>query len=129
MLIQERTQFGDLRTLLQTKQFVPSLKILFKIFLQIIDAMIYIVSKDLVHGDLRCANVLMFEMSSSDPQRNLSKLTNFAFTCTNDKSFNNTRQTPIPMRYCAIEILQQPDKSMYSESADTYSMATFMWQA
>ncbi|CAF0880611.1 unnamed protein product [Adineta ricciae] len=129
MLIQERTQYGDIRTLLQTKQFVPSLRILLKIFLQIIDAMIYIVSKDLVHGDLRCANVLMFEMNSSDPQKNVSKLTNFALTCTNDKSFNNTRQTPIPVRYCATEILQKHDTSMYSESADVYSMATLMWQA
>ena len=71
----------------------------------------------------------MFEMNSSDPQKNLSKLTNFALTCTNDKSFNNTRQTPIPVRYCATEILQPHDTSMYSESADVYSMATLMWQA
>ncbi|CAF3953534.1 unnamed protein product [Rotaria sp. Silwood1] len=129
MLIQERAPHGNLLKLLQSQQFKPSTKILKIIFLQIIDAMIYIIDQDLIHGDLRCASVLVFEMNPFETTRNLVKLTNFSFTCRNDPSFKNDRQTLISIRYAAPEIVQSRDQFNYSEFSDVYSMGVLMWEA
>ncbi|CAF1283711.1 unnamed protein product [Rotaria sp. Silwood1] len=129
ILIQERAPRGNLLKLLQTQQFKPSAKILKIIFLQIIDAMIYIIDQDIIHGDLRCANVLVFEMSPFETKRNLVKLTNFSLTCTNDPSFKNDRQTSISIRYDAPEIVKSKGQSDYSEFSDVYSMSVLMWEA
>ncbi|CAF4423127.1 unnamed protein product, partial [Rotaria sp. Silwood2] len=129
ILIQERAPHGNLLKLLQTQQFKPSAKILKIIFLQIIDAMIYIIDQDIIHGDLRCANVLVFEMSPFETKRNLVKLTNFSLTCTNDPSFKNDRQTSISIRYAAPEIIKSKGQSDYSEFSGVYSMGVLMWEA
>jgi len=65
MLLQERALHGNLQTLLQTGNFQPSQKVLLAIFLQIVDAMIYVSNQGIVHGDLRCANILVFQMDAS----------------------------------------------------------------
>ena len=129
MLLQERAPHGNLLTLLQSKRFTPSAKILLTIFSQIVDAMIYIAKQDIIHGDLRCANVLVFQMSISEPKENLVKLTNFALTCTNDPSFINDRQKPISIRYSPPEIVKGAGQSTYSELSDVYSMGILMWEA
>ncbi|CAF4575638.1 unnamed protein product, partial [Rotaria sp. Silwood2] len=129
ILIQERAPHGNLLTLLKRQRFKPSTKILVAIFSQIVDAMIYIIEKDIIHGDLRCANVLVFKMNQLETKENLVKLTNFALTCTNDPSFINNRQTSISIRYAAPEIVASRSQSNYSELSDVYSMGILMWEA
>jgi serine/threonine protein kinase len=46
-------------------------------FLQIADAMTYVASKGIVHGDLGCRNVLVFQLDPSESRNNLVKLTDF----------------------------------------------------
>ncbi|CAF3698268.1 unnamed protein product [Rotaria sordida] len=129
MLLQERALYGDLQTLLQNEKFQPSGEVLVAIFLQIIDAMIYITSQGIVHGDLRCINVLVFEMNSSDSRRNLVKLTNFRMSCEKDQSVSIKRVPQNLIQYCAPEIHRNQDRSNYSELSDVYSMGVLMWQA
>ncbi|CAF3463668.1 unnamed protein product [Rotaria sp. Silwood1] len=129
MLLQERAPYGDLQTLLQAGTFQPSGKVLVTIFLQIIEAMIYIASQDTVHGDLRCMNVLVFEMDSSDPTKNLVKLTNFSMACPIGHRVSNKRMVEDLMQYYAPEIRQSENKPKYSELSDVYSMGVLMWQA
>jgi len=129
MILQERAPHGNLQTLLQTGQFNPSPKVLVEIFLQILDAMIDIIDQGLVHGDLRCENILVFDMHPSDPKRNLVKLTNFTLAHQNDPSVVDDRRLLIPVRYCALEILRSAGRSNYSEYSDVYSMGVLMWQA
>ncbi|CAF1443883.1 unnamed protein product [Rotaria sp. Silwood1] len=76
MLIQERAPHGNLLKLLQSQQFKPSVTILVTIFSQIVDAIIYIIEQDIIHGDLRCANVLVFQMNPFEQcgQTNYSEL-------------------------------------------------------
>jgi serine/threonine protein kinase len=128
-LVQERALHGNLQTLLQNNQFQPSSSVLVKIFLQIIDAMTYLVDQMIIHGDLRCENVLVFQMHSSKPKKNLVKLTNFNLARRNDPSFVDTRRIEIPVQYCAPELLQNTDQLHYSELSDVYSMGTLMWEA
>jgi serine/threonine protein kinase len=124
MLLQERATQGNLQTLLQGKRFQPSVDDLIEIFLQILDAMIYLAGQGIVHGDLRCANVLV--MSSSNI---LVKLTNFASAGTEDSPFIDTRQTSISVRYCAPAILKSIDQTNYSTASDVYSFGVLMWEA
>ncbi|CAF3993708.1 unnamed protein product [Adineta steineri] len=129
MILQERAQYGNLQTLLNNGQFNPSPQVLIEIFRQIIDAMIDITNQGLVHGDLCCENILVFDMHSTDPARNRIKLNNFTMTRRNDPSIIDDRQIKIPVRYCAPEILRGAGRSNYSQYSDVYSMGVLMWQA
>jgi serine/threonine protein kinase len=129
LLLQERTPHTDLQTLLSSGQFQPSAKVLITIFLQIVEAMIYVVSQGIVHGDLRCGNVLVFQMDESEPTGNLVKLANFSLAHRNDPSFVDDRRLLVPVRYCALEILRSAGQSNYSELSDVYSMGVLMWEA
>ncbi len=129
MILQERAPHGNLQSLLETGQFKPSADVLVEIFKQIINAMIDVVSQGLVHGDLRCANILVFEMHPSDPRRNLVKLANFNLAHPNNSSYTDDRRLVVPVRYCALEILRSAGHFNYSELSDVYSMGVLMWQA
>jgi serine/threonine protein kinase len=129
MLIQERTLHGNLQSLLQNGVFQPSPKVLVKIFLQIVDAMVYIVNKSIVHGNLCCANVLIFEMNASDPAGNRVKLTNFSSARRKDQAVTNDRLSDTSVRYCALEILLNKDGSNYSELSNVFSIGVLMWEA
>ena len=54
--------------------------VLWKIFEQICDAMICLADNGIVHGDLACRNVLVFQSDSTEPKKNLVKLTDFGLT-------------------------------------------------
>ncbi len=129
MILQERAPYGNLQSLLESGQFQPSGRVLIEIFSQIINAMIDIVGEGLVHGDLRCANVLVFEMHPSDPKRNSVKLSNFTLARPNDPSHTDDRRLFVPVRYCALQILRSAGRSNYSELSDVYSLGVLMWQA
>jgi serine/threonine protein kinase len=129
MLLQERAPHGNLHTLLQNEEFQPSPKVLVGIFLQIVDAMIYITNEGVVHGDLRCANVLVFQMDSSEPTGSLVKLTNFSLARLKDYSGKDNKLSDSPVRYCAPEILRSTDGTNYSELSDVFSMGVLMWEA
>ena len=129
MILQERAPFGSLQNLLTNGQFRPTLAVLLEIFIQIIDVMVDIIGAGLVHGDLRCENVLVFEMHPTDPKQNLVKLCNFCLAHKNDPTIVDDRRLNIPVRYCAPEILRSVGRSNYSEYSDVYSMGVLMWQA
>ena len=129
MILQEQPPHGDLLSLLQNGQFQPSAAVLKEIFLQIIHAMIDIVDLGLVHGDLCCENIFVFQMHPTDPKKNTVKLANFIMARPNDPSHREDRQIDIPMRYCALGILRSVGRSNYSEMSDVYSMGVLMWQA
>jgi len=134
MLVQEYATEGDLAELLKENEFRPSKSVLLRIFLQIIDAMVYLAKYDIVHGDLACRNVLVFRFNHSDPQENLVKLTDFGLTRASSLysitgSTASTTLVVIPFRYVAPEILQNSGLSNYSEKSDVYSMGVSMWEA
>lgn len=129
MILQERAPFGSLQNLLTSGKFRPTLAVLLQIFTQISEVMADIVGAGLVHGDLRCENVLVFEMHPTDPNQNLVKLCNFCLAHKNDPTIVDNRRLNIPVRYCAPEILRSVGRSNYSEYSDVYSMGVLMWQA
>ena len=129
ILVQERAPYGNLQLLLQNRQFEPSGNVLVPIFLQIIDAMIYMTDQNIVHGNLCCENVLIFQMDLLKPEKSLIKLTNFNQARRRDSSFVDERCRAIPIRYCAPEILQNPDQLNDSELSEVYSMGVLMWEA
>jgi serine/threonine protein kinase len=129
ILLQERASHGNFQLLLEKNQFQPSIEILIEIFLQIIDAMIYITNQKFVHGDLRCANILVFQIHEFNPKENLVKLTNFSSVHRNDPLLVKDHRWIIPVRYCAPEILRSAGQSNYSELSDVYSMGVLMWEA
>ena len=129
LLLQERAPHGNLQALLQNGTFQPSQHVLITIFIQIVEAMVYVVSKGIVHGNLCCANILVFQMNPSKPTKNLVKLTNFGLVHKNDRDFSDDRRLIIPVRYCAPEILRSAGRTNYSEYSDAYSMGVLMWEA
>ncbi|CAF4581426.1 unnamed protein product [Rotaria sp. Silwood1] len=128
-LLQERASHGHFQELLKKKLFEPSSMVLIVIFLQIIDAMVYNVGKGMIHDDLRCSNVLVFQMDSSKPEENFVKLTNFALARPNKPSLLDDRRSTIPVEYCAPEILRSAGRLNYSELSEIYSMGVLMWEA
>ena len=134
MLVQEYATEGDLAELLKEKEFRPSQSVLLEIFLQIVDAMIYLANYGIVHGDLACRNVLVFRFNHWKPGGNLVKLTDFGLTRASSLysvigSTASTTLAVIPLRYAAPEILQSAGLTNYSEKSDVYSMGVLMWEA
>lgn len=128
MLLQELAPHGNLLESLLHHRFRPDLLVSITIFSQIIEAMIYLTEQHVVHGDLRCENILVFQMNASKPEVNLVKLTNFSSAQRNDPTLTSERRLTLPVRYCALEILRSAGRSNYSEFSDVYSMGVLMWQ-
>ena len=134
MLLQEYASLGDLSELLENTLTLPTnLQIFYEIFLQIIDAMTYLVAKEIVHGDLACRNVLVFNFDRHDSHKILVKLTDFGLTRTSTmyQITNHSTSTinTIPYRSSAPEILQSPNnRQVYTEKSDVFSMGVLMWE-
>lgn len=134
MLLQEAAPHGDLSEHLRENGFKPSEQVLWEIFKQICDTMICLADNSIVHGDLACRNVLVFDSNSVEPKENLVKLTDFGLTRASTvyavvPSPVMTTMTIIPVRYVAPEILQHHVNTTYSEKSDVYSMGILMWEA
>ena len=129
MLVQERASHGDLQSLLSSDAFQPTAEVLKAIFLQIVDAMIYLTTQNIVHGDLCCENILVFQMNPSKPADNLVKLTGFSLARKKDEVVVEYRLNASKVRYSAPELLVNEDGSGYSEFSDVYSMGVLMWVA
>jgi serine/threonine protein kinase len=134
MLIQEYAPQSDLSELLRENEFNPSEIVLWKIFEQICSAMIFLADNGIIHGDLACRNVLVFQMNPTNPKKNLVKLSDFGLT--RESQLYSVVATPapttmtiIPTRYAAPELLHDVNKSTYSEESDVYSMGILMWEA
>jgi serine/threonine protein kinase len=134
MLLQECAPHGDLSELLQENGFKPNERVLWRIFEQICDAMICLADNGIAHGDLACRNVLAFQYNTTNPDKNLFKLTDFGLT-RGSKLYSvvdarsMSTMAVIPIRYVAPEILRDSNKSNYSEKSDIYSMGVLMWEA
>ncbi|CAF3425994.1 unnamed protein product [Rotaria socialis] len=134
MLIQEYATKGDLAEALKENEFQPSQLVLLEIFLQIVDAMVYLANYGIVHGDLACRNVFVFRFHNSNPQENLVKLSDFGLIRSSTLysvvgSTVSTANLLVTARYAAPEILQIEGFSNYSEKSDVYSMGILMWEA
>jgi ephrin-B len=133
MLLQEFAPQGDLFELLRENGFKPTERVLRTMFEQICDAMIFLALNGIVHGDLACRNVLVFQSNPTDPNSNLVKLTDFGLS--QGSSLYSVVDTPtktimnvIPTRYVAPEIFLKRNESSYSEKSDVYSMGVLMWE-
>jgi serine/threonine protein kinase len=121
--------------LLQERRTPPGEKFLIHIFLQIIEAMIYLASNHVVHGDLACRNVLVFRFDENQPERNVMKITDFGLSRHSQlysriPGAARTTLNRIPIRYAAPELLSSNATSeMYTEKSDVYSMGVLMWEA
>ncbi len=134
MLLQECAPQGDLSELLRENGFKPTERVLCRIFQQICDAMICLADNAIIHGDLACRNVLVFQSNPTEPKKNLVKLTDFGLTRASSiysvvDSPAHSTMTIIPLRYAAPEILRNPNSLNYSEKSDIYSMGVLMWEA
>jgi serine/threonine protein kinase len=130
IFVQEYALRGDLANLIMDNQIVMSQMLLMEIFSQVIDAMTYVASKSIVHGDLGCRNVLVYKIDPLNPKNTLVKITDFGLARSlNQLSLANEDSSIIPIRYCAPEILENDNQRNYSEKSDVYSMGVFMWEA
>lgn len=135
LLLQEYAPQGSLYELLQERRTAPDEKVLVRIFLQIIEAMIYLTSNHVVHGDLACRNVLVFRFDEIQPEKTVVKITDFGLSRHSQlySKMSNAAETIlniVPIRYAAPEILAAnvtPDS--YTEKSDVYSMGVLMWEA
>ena len=135
MLLQEHASMGSLFDFLQDRRKAPEEKILIEIFLQIIDAMVFLAFNNVVHADLACRNVLVFRFDENNPRNIVVKITDFGLSRHSSlyslaPGAAKTTLNIIPVRYVAPEILSgnvTPDH--YTEKSDVYSMGIFMWEA
>ncbi|CAF2796624.1 unnamed protein product [Rotaria sp. Silwood2] len=76
MLLQEYTPEESLFEVLSDQQELPHDKTLQKIFIQISDTMIFLVYNQIVHGDVACRNVLMFQFVPNETKQTSTVSTN-----------------------------------------------------
>lgn len=127
LILQEYAKDGDLGGLLVAHTFIPSQNVLLEIFIQIADAMIFLFDNGIVHADLGCRNVLVYQTHPHDPKQNLVKLTDFGLARASAESSGNT-DTGYPIRFAAPEILRSNGRLGYSEKSDVYSFGILMWE-
>ena len=138
MLLQEKALSGSLQNYLEHRTEKYSDKILSDIifnhiFLQITKAMIHLVDKGIIHGDLACRNVLVFRIDEDEPNKTIVKLTDFGISRGNTVGIYSkidavtTVIDTVPIRSAAPEVLQ--DDAIYSEKSDIYAMGVLMWEA
>ena len=128
-LLQEFASEGNLYEIVQDMQLDE--KVLLVMFLQVIDAMIFLAYNGVIHGDLACCNVLVFRLDPNEPQRNIVKVTDFGISRHSSlyAPTNTSARTTInivPTRYVAPEVLLN---EQYSEKSDVYSMGVLIWEA
>jgi serine/threonine protein kinase len=135
MLLQEYAPEGSLYDQIQERPAILNEDVLIEIFLQIIDAMMYLVFNNVVHGDLACRNVLVFRFDESNPKNNIVKITDFGISRHSQlyslqPGAGQTIINIIPTRYVAPEIFStNASGGAYSEKSDIYSMGVLMWEA
>ncbi|CAM4898120.1 unnamed protein product [Rotaria socialis] len=129
IFIQEYAPQGDLAGYLMDNPNTFTLPSFAEVFLQIADAMSYIASKRIVHGDLGCRNVLVFRVDETQLKNNLVRITDFGLARFIDKKPARANELVIPVRYCAPEILRTNRHSDYSEKSDVYSLGVLIWEA
>lgn len=124
--VQEYAALGDLANVLMDARHPFSSSVYRQIFAQVADGMAHMASRSIVHGDLGCRNVLVYKLSSAQPEDTLVKITDFGLA-----RWPNTIDPSgiIPIRYCAPEILHANESSSYSQKSDVYSMGVLMWEA
>ncbi|CAF3891766.1 unnamed protein product [Rotaria magnacalcarata] len=134
MLLQEYASHGDLGELLRQQVTLPTEPVYRKIFAQISDGMSFLSDKHIVHGDLACRNILVFDYHQNDPKHILVKLTDFGltrFSCLYETASvaNTATLAIVPFRAAAPEVLRSNHRESYTEKSDMYSMAILMWEA
>ncbi|CAF0780593.1 unnamed protein product [Adineta steineri] len=143
MLLQEMAPKGSLFNYLEhhaeTNPNRSLSDILLKeIFVQITDAMIFLSSKNIIHGDLACRNVLVFRLDDEEPKKALVKLTDFGISrgnCMYSKiDAVNTAIDIVPIRSSPPEVLANIDDDddtvdVFTEKLDMYAMGVLMWEA
>ena len=134
MFLQESPPQGNLSELLRTNEFQPNENVLWEIFEQICDGMIYLIDQNIVHGNLICQNILLFQINPRNPKRNLIKLTDFGLTNLSqlysivDQS-QSTLINTISTRYAPPEFLKDLHQIQHSEKSDIYSMGILISEA
>ena len=88
--------------------------------------MIYLTNQNIVHGDLRCGNVLVFQKDPSDLTGNIVKITNFKSAYTTDQSVTKIGLSRDPLRLSSTELLKNKNGS---NDSDISSMGVLMWEA
>lgn len=135
LLLQECASEGNLYELICERKKPLDENILVKIFLQIIDAMTFLASNNVVHGDLACRNVLVFRFNEQDPRNIVVKVTDFGLSRYSKiyaqvSTVARTALNIIPVRYSAPEILtSNATANVYTEKSDVYAMGVLMWEA
>ena len=109
MLLQEHAPLGSLFDFLQDQVEMPNEQILIEIFLQIIDAMIFLSFNNVVHADLACRNVLVFRFDEKNPRQIVVKVTDFGLSRHSSlyalaPGAAKTTLNIIPVRYVAPEL-------------------------
>ncbi|CAF1020715.1 unnamed protein product [Didymodactylos carnosus] len=129
MLLQEYAPEGNLNEVIQHKTLDEN--VLIEIFIQITNAMIFLAHNHVVHADLVCRNVLVFQYDIHDPRKNVVKLTDFGISRHSQlyaptNAVTRTVIDILPKCSAAPEVLAN---ATYSEKSDIYSMGVLMWEA
>lgn len=131
-LLQEYAPQGNLEELLSNMNRNLRDDTVTTICMQVIDAMIYLASKQVVHGDLACRNILVFRLDENQVNNTLVKLTDFGISMNKHYRSVPTDQRNkqiVPIRYCAPEIFEQHfHYSAFSEKSDVFAFGVTLWE-
>jgi len=128
IVAQELSMLGSLRSVLQDADLAPLLTPQHRLFVaaQLAGAIGFLEAARIIHTDIACRNVLLFQLEEDAPELTSAKLTDFGFaTCLPPDADHLILRQPQATRWCAPETVTS---NKWSDKTDAWSLGIALWE-
>jgi len=128
IVAQELSMLGSLRSVLQDADLAPMLTPQHRLVVaaQLAGAIGFLEAARIVHTDIACRNVLLFQLEEDAPEVTSAKLTDFGFAiCLPPDADHVIHRHPQATRWCAPETVMS---NKWSDKTDVWSLGIALWE-
>jgi len=125
---QELSMLGSVKSVLQDQDLSPMLTPQHRLVVaaQLAGAIGFLEAARIIHTDIACRNVLLFQLEEDAPELTSAKLTDFGFsTCLPSDADHVILKQPQATRWCAPETVMS---NKWSDKTDIWSLGVALWE-